>query len=245
MHPTSLALLAALSWIPLACSGQAPIDADPIGSNLSDYAGSWDGHAEAYSFRFGGSDHVRVVIDAEGEGTIEFGDAPLLPPPTNPDVAYPLPWTDPDFIMFRSPRDGFQYPIHGASLEARRLRLTVSRLDLFAAWCQMQSPVETSPGVYQCAKPAAAITIPPPGGSDCGLTYADGAMATMDCGRYMLCGEAHVCACTSSGCDGWGVDDPAGWSIRIDAALEDDGAELVGNLQPDSDTRVTVRLARN
>jgi hypothetical protein len=184
-------------------------------------------------------------MDAAGQGKIEFGDAPLLPPPTDPDVAYPLLWTDPDFLSFSSLRDGFQYPIRGARLECRRLRLTASKLDIFAAWCQMQSPVEASSGAYYCAKPGASIGVPAPGGSDCGLTYPDGSMVTMDCGRYMLCADVRVCACTSTGCDAWGVDDPAGWSIRIDAALEEDGATLVGTLQPESDTRVNVRLGRN
>src|SRR5450432_936374 len=74
-----------------ACSGGGAVNIGNtavIGSQLSDYAASWDGYAEAYTFMPDGSDRVRLTIDANGQGTLEVGNAALLPPPTDPNVGY-------------------------------------------------------------------------------------------------------------------------------------------------------------
>ncbi|HEY4392953.1 MAG TPA: hypothetical protein VGP64_02775, partial [Polyangia bacterium] len=75
-----------------ACSGNTPVNignTSMIGAQLSDYAASWDGFAETYTFSPDGSDRVRLTLDASGQGTLEIGDAALLPPPTDPNVGYP------------------------------------------------------------------------------------------------------------------------------------------------------------
>ena len=59
-----------------------------VGSQLSDYAATWDGYAEATTFS-DGSDHVRLTIDASGQGSLVVGDSAPLPAPTDPTVGYP------------------------------------------------------------------------------------------------------------------------------------------------------------
>ena len=67
------ALLALLcsAGTPLACSGGGAVNignTNAVGSQLSDYAATWDGYAEAYTFMPDGSDRVRLTIDAQRPG---------------------------------------------------------------------------------------------------------------------------------------------------------------------------------
>src|SRR6185369_4853136 len=85
------------------------------------------------------------VLDAMGEGTIEVGEAPLDPVPTDPNVA--LPGKPGRF------HDGFRYPIHAAKVEAGRIRLEVDPGERFAPWCAIQHPYPNGsdfPPGYMC-----------------------------------------------------------------------------------------------
>src|SRR5262245_9474401 len=91
MKPWMTAGFAALMLLSVACSGGDPT-VTTSGNQVSDYAATWDGYAEAFTFE-DGSDRVRLTIHANGEGTIEVGDSAPLPPPTDPNVGYPpTPW---------------------------------------------------------------------------------------------------------------------------------------------------------
>ena len=88
---TWLALLLG-SAASLGCSSSDKINignSQPTGSALADYAASWDGYAEAYTFTPDGSDRVRSTVAASGQGHLEVGNAALLSPPTDPNVGYP------------------------------------------------------------------------------------------------------------------------------------------------------------
>jgi hypothetical protein len=146
-----LLILLACAGLPLACSGGGAVNignTESLGGKLSDYAASWDGYAEAFTFMPSGSDRVRLTIDAGGQGTLRVGDGPLLPPPTDPTVGYPPSAgpSDPGAAEFDSIlREGFPYPIYGAQVQTQRIQLGVNLTDLFAAWCAIETPIAWQP----------------------------------------------------------------------------------------------------
>ena len=79
MTKIRLLWLLPLAFAPAACSDGNPVDLGHREAQLADYAASWNGYAEAYTFPEGSSDRVRITLDATGVGTIEVGDAPLDP----------------------------------------------------------------------------------------------------------------------------------------------------------------------
>jgi hypothetical protein len=139
-------VLGALALTPLACSNESTVDiGGNTGSKLSDYAASWDGYAEAFQFE-SGSDRIRIVLDANGQGTLEVGDGPMLPPP-DPDVGWPPGVTLDGLVQNQAVlKVGFRYPIQQARVEANRIQLTVTPAELYRPWCQAQTPIlnETS-----------------------------------------------------------------------------------------------------
>jgi len=237
--------LGVLATVPLACTSQKPVDlGSNVGSALSDYSGDWDGYAEAYSFETTGSDRVRIVLDATGHGMIRFGNAALLNPPTDPTILM-LSGIDTGVALV-----GFEFPLYDARVEGSRVRLTVSPNDIYGAWCQLQTVVATAQGPtgYGCVvqhvpyDPQLGGCIngewaPTDGGADAGLLG-------VNCAQANLCGASGVCTCTVSGCT---ITPPTGDTpvIKIDATLENDGANLVGTLLlDDGRTRVTIRLQK-
>jgi hypothetical protein len=240
-----ITLLLILFTTPLACSSQDQVDiGDPIGSNLVDYAGSWDGYAEAYAFRYGNSDRVRLSMNPNGDGTMEVGDAALLAPPTDPDVGYPVRSIDPMFAPIGGLRDGVRYPLHDAAVASSRIRFTVHGLDIYGPWCEIQTPVLLASGSYSCADSTNVVGLASSPTGDCQKIAADGSMQTVDCGKYILCSGWAICDCTASGCTAQEGPNPGVPPVLFDAALEDDGSRLVGTLQVDGTTRVTVRMQR-
>jgi hypothetical protein len=92
--------LAVLLSLAIGCSGSHKVDVgeghEPTavtGESLMDYAGVWDGYAEAFTWN-DSTDHVRITLDETGKGTFEVGEADPLPPP-DPDHGYPPGSDDP------------------------------------------------------------------------------------------------------------------------------------------------------
>lgn len=56
---------------------------------LESYAAVWEGYAEAYEFDCG-SDRIRLALDEQGNGSVEFGVGDPLPEPTDPDQPFPF-----------------------------------------------------------------------------------------------------------------------------------------------------------
>ena len=226
-----------------ACSSD-PVDIGDdrvvkTGEKLSDYAAVWEGYAEAYTF-WAESDRIRITLDENGEGTLEVGEAPPIPPATNPDVGYPeedlghpsAGATGPSIEL----RSGFSYTILGATVEARRLRLGISLLELYTDWCEMQTPYfDEESSTYHCLPVSS-------GGFDGSRCYLDdpetGDPIYADCAKIGMCSTGRVCSCTAEGCTA--LSEPP--RVRLDAALERDGAELEGTLTVGGN--VTVRMTR-
>jgi hypothetical protein len=227
------------------CSKSEPLDigegkhtTGALGASLADYAGNWDGHAEAYQFD-DGSDRIRLSIDEDGTGVLEVGDSPALPAP-DPDHGYP-PSAPADEKGY--PGDygthgfysGFEYPIDGANVEAKRIRFTALTREVFREWCELQTPglnIGAIPESYSCA----------PGGfagmwdgmsSEC-TTGPDA--APIDCGKASLC--LSVCTCDKDSCTIYDETDS-----QFDAVLQEDGEQLEGTLVI-AGTRVVVRMDR-
>jgi hypothetical protein len=221
-----------------------------LGAALSDYAGDWQGYAEAYQFT-DGTDSVRLTLNARGEGSWYFGRSALLAPP---DATRGWPGFD-------QPRDtgdlvvtGFNYPVHDPRIEERRARLDAHSSDLYAEWCTLQTPHPvkalvgglpidmpeyklTDPLVYNCigwsanaidynrSNPRECVVLNEPDKFDCSRTTC---ISTCSC-------DEHSCKLAEDLND-----------VHLDAALQADGAELVGTLQfvSGAGTRVNVRLTR-
>jgi hypothetical protein len=218
-----------------ACSGGGGKvnigDTNAVGSQLSDYAASWDGYAEAYAFTPDGSDRVRLTIAANGQGTLEVGNQTLVAPPTDPNLGYPPGNEDLKDTPTPPVWEGVLYPIYGAQVQTNRIQIGIKPNDYYAAWCALQTP---SAFAYQTTPldggPPGSLerTLVPvdagAGAPDAGGTiyfacpFSGGAESSPGTTNAMCVGEngqdfipvdcgkfylcnAMVCACTATGCD--------------------------------------------
>ncbi len=256
------ALLVGLLAPALGCSDGGNVnigDTQNLGGKLSDYAATWDGYAEAYTFQSSGSDRVRLVLDGNGAGTLRVGDNTLLAPPTDPNVGYPPDLTSGISLtgVYIGLRDDFLYPAHAAQVQTDRIQVGINPMDLEAAWCALQTPVEnidttttgkgsdaitTTTTSYGCLPNSASESSDANG---CALTGSDGQTTPVDCGKLALCEFVMACQCTATSC---GIQAPADatpdeYPYELDAALDTTGKNLTGTLNL-SGTRITVHLTR-
>ena len=211
-----------------------------LGESLSDYAGNWEGYAEAYQFS-DGTDNVFLTLDANGQGALKVGQATLEVTELDPDT-YP-----PGMENIKDEVDppsgltpGFSYPISGAVVESRRIRVSTATDELFRDWCELQTSYyseDTVPPRYACT----------PGGGGWGMSTSEDGTQTcainngVDPVIPISCARAscnYVCVCTKLGCS---IDDAK--DVQIDAALQADGEELQGTLVING-TRIVVRMTR-
>jgi hypothetical protein len=140
----TLAALVCGAGFSAACSGSGTVNignTNVVGSRLSDYAASWDGYAEAYTFSPDGSDRVRLTIAANGQGTLEVGNQTLGAAPTDPNLGYPPGNEDPLPTSTPPPLwEGALYPIYGAQVQTNRIQVGIKPNDFYAAWCALQTP---------------------------------------------------------------------------------------------------------
>jgi hypothetical protein len=222
----------------VACSGDKPVNignTSVIGAQLSDYAATWDGYAEAYTFQPDGSDRVRLTIDASGNGTLQVGSAALLAPPTDPNVGFPpgVNYNGPSSVNLGL-NEGFLYPIYAAQVQANRIQLGVNGADLYAAWCALQTPIAyyqttitgtigdggvipgkdgqpiSVPGIVDGGVVSTFYACAPNepsmfGPSGCALQNPDGSYTPIDCGKLALCQGSLACQCSASGCTSYQV----------------------------------------
>lgn len=226
-------VLAAVS----GCSSKDEVDigdenAAKTGERLSDYADVWEGYAEAYEFA-DGSDKLRIVLDAEGNGSLVVGDS------AEPVVDAEHPW--------RPGQDGlvpgFRYTVRAASVAASRLTFSAQRSESFADFCELQTPFPADPRM-----PDAYFCVPRgENGFDdkdtCWIRVEGEEKRYLDCALYEAC--TGTCQCTSTGC---GIPqrstDDSGYFSQMDASLTDGGDVLTGTFVPWAEVRVTVRLER-
>jgi hypothetical protein len=241
-HALMISLIAALTTA-IGCgnSGKVDLGNDKVattGENLSDYAGDWEGYAEAYQWN-DGTDAVAIRLDKQGNGVIEVGKADPLPKP-NPDASYP-PDSGSDANVIGPNKEisglisGFSYPVSGAKVESKRIRLATSSADVIREWCELQTPVETKAGGDQDGW----FCVP-----NVGFTSdANGCFLGSDKSMPIPCGKLACmfeCTCTASGCE---PTDGGALDVQLDAALESNGDQLVGTLLVENQ-RVTVRMTR-
>ena len=252
-------------WCAMAgCANDNHVDIGHDVAQLSDYGASWDGYGEAASFPAAGSDRVRLVLDGNGHGTLQLGDAGLLPPPTQAAGGYLLdPLSKAGGPLGPVFRDGFQYPVHDARVEAGRIRFGIDPLELYGAWCALVPPVvnELAPSGYACGAEGGGFNFP--SGSSNTSTLADAMcvfqfattnpnMANsvpVDCGIYQLCVGGGVCTCTASACGSHVTESIGGsldqYEVLVDAAIDAEGTSLVGTLavrDGESYNRITLRM---
>jgi hypothetical protein len=211
-------------------------ETEVLGEQLSDYAATWEGYAEAYEFgsddQYG--DNLYLTLDENGVGHLRVGNAPLAPPATDPSGVYP-----PSVVSFNfgsSPSIGFpsgvDYPIHNSGVSAHRLRFEILTGNALDTWCPLQTPYEdTTTGSYQCLPNAARTN------NNCSIND-DGIIVGTDCFTVAMCLYARACDCDAESC--WAT---PGDTVTIDATLEDNGETLSGTLLI-GEERVTIRMTR-
>jgi hypothetical protein len=252
MKAASCLCVGTLALTMAACGQGSPGDGQTAGYTLVDYVARWDGYAEAFTFR-DGSDRVRLVLNANGQGTLQVGDAPLAPAVTDPSLGPPGVWDIEQSYQYAWLNTGFLYPLYEPNVDAKRIRLGADYHDAWRDWCAMQTPVYSQHlGDYSCAPDLTTE-------DDTSCFYTDaatGALVQIDCLRAAFCEMVSpctcgtrptpmVCACTASGCEAPRTTAIGAFFVKIDAALEDDGASLVGTLAIDDvEQRYTIRLTR-
>jgi len=149
--------------------------------------------------------NLTFASDGTVHGTVVFGDAAPLAPPTDPNVGYP-----PGFgTGAASITEGFDFTVLNGTYAAPRLTLQVQRSEVWKKWCELQTEIypqyngvsdgSCGPLIgYGCLPNAATET-----GSTCAWSSCDHKSWTpIDCGKLELCGGhgVGVCTCTATSC---------------------------------------------
>jgi hypothetical protein len=217
----------------VACGADARVDLGHndqpgvVGASLTDYAGSWEGYAEAFKWS-DDSDMVRLRLDESGIGAIEVGD--VAAPALVIGGGGPMEFTKPVYGMLMP---GFDYSVADAAVTSRRIRLSTSSQQPYSRWCSAFEPV---------ADPMSAVRFSCllsvgwsfKDGDGCRLNDAQRTpfdCAKADCDKYCMCDVDRCYAMTTPG------------DVQIDAALANEGEELAGTLLMGSE-RVFVRMQR-
>jgi hypothetical protein len=226
-----------------ACS-EAPVDigdenkTQRTGESLSDYAGSWSGYTEAFTFESAGdSDRIRLLIDEQGNGSLQVGEGAASVPTFDIDVPPAGPWSAfIDSFKVNSLVAGYRYTLKDLRVAERRLRFTVDPLELWRPWCQAQIPMDTDVLGRTYSPPFCHLNSYKDFESKtCMDLDSNGNAFPMDCGAHNLC-MVH-CVCTQNSCDasllgnfnapfGGGPEDV----YEGDLSLDEEGNEIVGTL---------------
>lgn len=231
----ALTLLSLLLITP-ACSSDSSVDIGDgsLGQELSDYAASWEGYVEAFTFS-DGSDRVRITLGGSGEGTLVAGDAPT--PVTDPRPQGQE--SDNPFTGFSEPFPGFAYSIHFAEVEASRLRFRFDTAEPMADFCSAQTPYHWEEDHYRCLPNTGHLVSE----GECWLEPHGEPPVPVDCFTLGVCQGGGGCYCDADGCS---IPEPSKQvPFALDAALEDSGDSLEGTLQlGDGGPRPVIRLSR-
>jgi hypothetical protein len=158
---------------------------------------TWEGYVE--NPLASGSDFVRIVQNADGTGTLRFGEGAEIEPATDPEIGYPqsadLGW---DTAGQTFPIENFTYSLDQMTLDSLRLQLALSSLQVWGGWCAMQTPVyDETNGIYGCLPNIGGGTI----NDVCFLGDPNGEnYQEVDCGKLGLCNMGSVCTCDAEAC---------------------------------------------
>lgn len=204
--------------------------------------GTWRGDLET-GYLPSGSSLVVVEIERAEVGEpvvarIVFGEGAAPAAPTDPEVGWPA-QIDPQMAGVPV-ADGFSYASLGGTRTGDRLTIDVAVTDLWAPWCEIQTPHQIASGSdeAQClpnrpwlAGTAFGCVLPADG---------DDPEVTVDCLKLTLCRRTRVCACT--GADGC-MPSRTGLTMRVELTVTGDTA--VGNiLWTSEDPEVGNQIAR-
>ena len=92
---------------------------------------------------------------------------------------------------------GFGYPVSGAKVELKRIRIGTSTQEVYREWCDMQQPYLQAgafPTSYGCVNGFSSTGNPPM----CMTTGPDGMAEPVDCGKAATCSTK--CQCTETKC---------------------------------------------
>jgi hypothetical protein len=175
--------------------------------------GTWQGTIDGFRSA-SGSDKVTmtfaVASDGSFMGTVYFGDATPPPPPTDPDVGYPTSAFSSSATTNTAQLyvDGFRHTAHSIIFDGVRLRLQIPTLDVWAAWCALQtttyfvSEIDGGPALYECLP---NWGIQSDGNGDCDqLTPMTSVPVPVNCGKAALCAGFYfggtACRCSATSC---------------------------------------------
>lgn len=242
-------------WV-FACS-EAPVDIGDentrkTGETLSDYEGSWAGYAEAYTFEFAGrSDRVRLLLDGQGNGSLQVGEGAASIPAVDPAIPISGPWSTRPGGPASQLIGGYRYTLNDLRVEDRRLRFTLDPFEPIQPWCQVQTPEpfccvgEDLAVVYRCHLRAGGNSetgCAKQAANDTGDTNYVPESVPIDCGAATLCESA--CSCTETSCDTTLHPAWSAYQYTADLALDEDGTAIVGTLvvRTGADRPVQLRL---
>jgi hypothetical protein len=263
----SLAVIASVfAATSVGCSSQGEVNigdqTTQLKTGLDAFAANWDGYIEAYTFS-DGSDRVRIAIDGDGgTGAIRFGDADLLPAPTDPNVKFPPNYPPAGGVLgnpLPSIWSGHLFSLSNVRVDVERLRASTQSMQVFGGWCALQTSYLIDTGIYSCAtcdfvqtpRSSADICVtlsPCPNGTSPGVINTTDVM----CEQQALCEQGYydmgvrtgtfsagTCVCDASGCS---LGTPAD-NILLDAALDSTQQTMTGTLAFGG-TNYTIRLTR-
>lgn len=212
----------------------------PDSSSPSPPSGVYTGYIASYMFP-DGSDTVKMTLTFDGSGdvtgTVYFGNAAPLPPPTDPNVGYP-----PGYSAFgnaTTPYEGFDFTVLGGTYAASpRVQLSIYQQEIWKAWCALQTAYpeyawdgEADAGCtgsvtgYACLPLGGSFTS---SGTQCSIsTCEDPAGMPVDCGKLTLCGALGGSACT---CDASACSDPTPSTGNVAFDMRLDGDMLSGTV---------------
>ena len=247
----------------LGCSGKesgdgstggdtGPADTNGTSDTPSDgLSGTYKGYIESFKFPDGSDTVVMNLAFASGgtlSGTVVFGDATPLAPPTDPNVGYPPSYVaEPGMPPSGGPIEGFAYTVLSGAVAGPRVTLQVQHTEVWKKWCELQTTIypqyngasDGSCGAllgYGCL-PNVAFS-----GSPSGCTWSSCDHPTdtpVDCTKLTLCGLAGVCKCTSTACTV-----PVGPAGDISFDMQLSGGALNGSTTGISGSVLNVHLTR-
>lgn len=167
------------------------------GSQLSAFAGSYDGEIELWEAAVSGSNRIRIELDEDGHGSVRFGDLPIHSAPDHP---YPDDASLPSGDSFDPrPLETVMYPVHEPSLEDGTLEFFVEMGDLLDAFCESQTSV-TPP----CDLPQYGYSVDSEAG-ECVVSIPDAddvrVETLVSCSRGKICYEMQACECEADTCE--------------------------------------------
>lgn len=185
---------------------------------------SWTGYVENYKFA-SGSDVIKFTfgIDVTGQvvGKVYLGNGVPPAPATDPNVGYRPDRLPSGVGLGRAYlAEGFAYSMVSAVYSSRRLQFGINGVELWAGWCELQTPV---PGSDMCLPGWSGGSVPGNPDPSCYLNDpTNGKRVFVDCAKWELCDDDRMCSCTTSLCSAnlsyWGA------TVAFDLAISGNDA---------------------